>query len=128
MAHRAAHHAAPPAVPTRASAGRDHASAGRSSRLGYTSASIGKWHLGGPAFYPDKHGFDLNVGGTEKGQPDSYFGPWILPNLQGGTPNDYLTDRLTREAEKFIEANRSRPFFLYLPEFAVHLPSRARPT
>src|SRR5215472_3188368 len=52
--------------------------------LGYASASIGKWHLGGPSFYPDKHGFDLNVGGTEKGQPSSYFGPWDLPNLQGG--------------------------------------------
>ena len=94
--------------------------------LGYTSASIGKWHLGGPQFYPEKHGFDLNVGGTEKGQPESYFGPWNLPNLQGGTPADYLTDRLTTEAEKFIEANRNRPFFLYLPEFAVHLPRQGK--
>src|SRR5215471_12923597 len=75
--------------------------------LGYASASIGKWHLGGPSFYPDKHGFDLNVGGTEKGQPSSYFGPWDLPNLQGGAKDDYLTDRLTLEAEKFIEANRA---------------------
>jgi arylsulfatase A len=95
--------------------------------LGYVSASIGKWHLGGPPFYPDKHGFDLNVAGTEKGQPSSYFGPFDLPNLQGGTRDDYLTDRLTIEAEKFIETNRSRPFFLYLPEFAVHLPEQARP-
>ncbi len=94
--------------------------------LGYASASIGKWHLGGPAFYPDKHGFDLNVGGTERGQPESYFGPWNLPNLEGGTPNDYLTDRLTTEAERFIEASSSRPFFLYLPEFAVHLPKQGK--
>ena len=95
--------------------------------LDYVSASIGKWHLGGPPFYPDKHGFDLNVAGTAKGQPSSYFGPFDLPNLQGGTKDDYLTDRLTIEAEKFIETNRSRPFFLYLPEFAVHLPEQARP-
>ena len=95
--------------------------------LGYVSASIGKWHLGGPPFYPDKHGFDLNVAGTERGQPASYFGPFDLPNLQGGTKDDYLTDRLTIEAEKFIETNRSRPFFLYLPEFAVHLPEQAKP-
>ena len=95
--------------------------------LGYTSASIGKWHLGGPPFYPDKHGFDLNVGGTERGQPASYFGPFDLPNLRGGPAGEYLTDRLTLEAEKFIEANRSRPFFLYLPEFAVHLPKEAKP-
>jgi arylsulfatase A-like enzyme len=94
--------------------------------MGYVSASIGKWHLGGPDFYPDKHGFDLNVGGTAKGQPASYFGPWNLPNLQGGSRDDYLTDRLTVEAEKFIEANRVRPFFLYLPEFAVHLPKQGK--
>ncbi len=94
---------------------------------GYVSASIGKWHLGGPPFYPDKHGFDLNVAGTARGSPESYFGPFDLPNLQGGTKDDYLTDRLTVEAEKFIETNRSRPFFLYLPEFAVHLPEQAKP-
>jgi len=94
--------------------------------LGYASASIGKWHLGGPPFYPDRHGFDLNVGGTERGQPQSYFGPFDLPNLQGGSKDEYLTDRLTVEAVKFIEANRQRPFFLYLPEFAVHLPEQAK--
>jgi arylsulfatase A-like enzyme len=33
---------------------------------------------------------------------------------------------LTDEAEKFVEANRDRPFFLYLPQFAVHLPLQAR--
>jgi arylsulfatase A len=94
--------------------------------LGYVSASIGKWHLGGPSFYPDKHGFDLNVGGTDKGQPQSYFGPFDLPNLKGGSTDEYLTDRLTVEAERFLEANRERPFLLYLPEFAVHLPLQAK--
>jgi len=94
--------------------------------LGYVSASMGKWHLGGPPYYPDKHGFDLNVGGTEKGQPASYFGPFDLPNLKGGSRDEYLTDRLTIEACRFIEANRDGPFFLYLPEFAVHLPEQAK--
>jgi arylsulfatase A-like enzyme len=94
---------------------------------GYVSASIGKWHLGGPKYYPDRHGFDLNVAGTDRGSPASYFGPFDLPNLTGGTKDDYLTDRLTVEAEKFIEANRARPWFLYLPEFAVHLPEQAKP-
>ena len=94
--------------------------------LGYASASIGKWHLGGEPFYPDKHGFDLNIGGTEKGSPASYFGPFHLPNLEGGDKDEYLTDRLTVEACKFMEANRARPFFLYLPEFAVHLPEQAK--
>ena len=67
------------------------------------------------------------MGGTERGQPQSYFGPFDLPNLQGGSKDEYLTDRLTVEAAKFIERNRNRPFFLYLPEFAVHLPEQAKP-
>lgn len=95
--------------------------------LGYASASIGKWHLGGPKFYPDQHGFDLNVAGTFRGSPQSYFGPFDLPNLTGGTKDDYITDRLSDAAENFIEANRKRPWFLYLPEFAVHLPEQAKP-
>ncbi len=93
---------------------------------GYATASIGKWHLGGTGFYPEQQGFDLNVGGTHRGSPASYFGPYDLPNLTGGSPEEYLTDRLTSEALKSIEANRSRPFFLYLPHFAVHIPLQAK--
>jgi arylsulfatase A len=93
---------------------------------GYVSASIGKWHLGGAGFYPESQGFSLNVAGTERGSPRSYFGPFDLPGIEGGTKDDYLTERLTDEAEKFLEANRDRPFFLYLPEFAVHMPRQAR--
>ena len=93
---------------------------------GYATASIGKWHLGGPGFAPENQGFDLNIAGTARGSPESYFGPFDLPGLKGGTKDDYLTDRLTDEAEKFIRANRDRPFFLYLPEFAVHLPLQAK--
>src|SRR5262249_31986800 len=40
---------------------------------------------------------------------------------------EYLTDRLAAEAEKFIEANKDRPFFLYLPHYAPHTPLRAKP-
>lgn len=93
---------------------------------GYVSASIGKWHLGNQEFWPERQGFDLNVAGTERGSPKSYFGPFDLPNLSGGTPQDYLTDRLTDEAIRFIELNRNRAFFLYLPHFAVHLPLQAK--
>jgi arylsulfatase A len=93
---------------------------------GYTSASIGKWHLGGEGFSPENQGFDLNVAGNMRGSPTTYFGPFDLPNLKGGTKEDYLTDKLTDKAEEFIEANRSRPFFLYLPEYAVHLPLQAK--
>src|SRR4051812_29433188 len=48
---------------------------------GYATASIGKWHLGGEASYPDKHGFDLNIAGTDKAQPSTYIAPWKIPTL-----------------------------------------------
>jgi len=93
---------------------------------GYACASIGKWHLGGEPYYPDKQGFDLNVGGTAKGQPPRYFSPYGIPTLADGPKGEYLTDRLADEAEKFIEQNRDRPFFLYLPHFAVHTPIQGK--
>ena len=57
---------------------------------GYRTASIGKWHLGGDGFGPEQQGFDKNVGGTAKGSPASYFGPFDLPGLQGGSKDDLL--------------------------------------
>jgi len=95
--------------------------------LGYRTASIGKWHLGKNGFWPENQGFDWNVAGTERGSPQSYFGPFDLPNLQGGTREDYLTEKLTESAEKFIKESAGKsPFFLYLPEFTVHIPLQAR--
>ncbi|HTS62160.1 MAG TPA: sulfatase [Candidatus Acidoferrales bacterium] len=97
--------------------------------LGYRTASIGKWHLGGDGFLPTNQGFDLNVAGTERGSPQSYFGPFDLPNLKGGTRDDYLTEKLSDAADRFIEDSAGKaPFFLYLPEFAVHIPLQARPS
>jgi arylsulfatase A-like enzyme len=93
---------------------------------GYTSASIGKWHLGGEAYYPERHGFDLNIAGTDKPQPPTYFAPWNIPTLSEGQPGDYITDRLGDEAVKYIERVKDRPFFLYLPHFAVHTPIQGR--
>lgn len=94
---------------------------------GYTSASIGKWHLGGPDYYPEKHGFDLNIGGTERGQPPSYFSPYNIPTLEDGPKGEFLTDRCAEEACNWIETNRDKPFFLYLPHFAVHTPLMGKP-
>ncbi|MCX6614710.1 MAG: sulfatase [Acidobacteria bacterium] len=92
----------------------------------YASASIGKWHLGGEGFSPETQGFDFNIGGTFRGSPASYWGPFDLPGLKGGTSDDYLTDRLSTEALKFVEKNNDRPFVAYLPHFAVHIPLQAR--
>jgi arylsulfatase A-like enzyme len=94
---------------------------------GYATASVGKWHLGGPPYYPERHGFDLNVGGTDKGSPPAYFAPEKIPTLPGAKAGEYLPDVLTREAVKFIAANKDRPFFLYLPHYAVHTPIAGKP-
>ncbi len=93
---------------------------------GYRTAFIGKWHLGGPGFYPDQQGFERNLGGCELGHPPSYFSPYRIPTLPDGPKGEYLTDRLTGEALKFIEANRDRPFLLYLAHYAVHNPQQAK--
>jgi len=98
---------------------------------GYATAHIGKWHLGGKGFEPEKQGFDVNVGGDQTGSPRSYFAPFEnkagkMPGLETAQPGEYLTDRLTTEAEKFIERNKGRPFFLYLPHYAVHIPLKAK--
>ena len=91
-------------------------------RGGYATASIGKWHLGGPEFFPDKQGFEENHGGYDKGQPPSYFSPYNIPTLKDGPKGEFLSDRLTEDALKFIERNKAKPFFVYLPHYAVHTP------
>lgn len=96
--------------------------------LGYASASIGKWHLGDDdAFFPDHQGFDFNIAGYGKGQPPHYFAPYNIPTLAEGQPGEYLTDRLTDEACRFIDEHKQQPFFLYLPHYAVHTPLEAKP-
>jgi arylsulfatase A-like enzyme len=65
------------------------------------------------------------VAGTDNGSPPGYFGPFALPNLEGGTKDDLLTAALTTEAEKFLAAAQGSPFFLYFPHFAVHTPLQA---
>ena len=93
---------------------------------GYRTGSIGKWHLGTEEYFPEKHGFDVNIAGTDKPAPPSYIAPWKIPTLAEGEDGEYLTDRLGEEAVKFIEASKARPFFLYLPHFAVHTPIQGR--
>ncbi len=87
---------------------------------GYVSCAIGKWHLGVDG--PEKYGFDVAIANNGVGQPAAYFPPYKNPQLPDGPPGEFLTDRLTGEAEKFIEQNKDRPFFVYLPHYAVHQP------
>lgn len=100
---------------------------------GYATGHVGKWHLGGPGHDPQRRGFDVNIGGDQSGSPPRYFAPFksntgrFMPGLEDAPEGEYLTDRLTAEAEKFIEQNKDRPFFLYLAHYAVHIPLQPRP-
>lgn len=94
---------------------------------GYATGHFGKWHLGENPSGPLQHGFEVQVPRWNKGWPNAgYHAPFRLDGL-ADAPGDYLTDRLTDEALKYIEQNRERPFFLYLSHFAVHDPIQGRP-
>lgn len=104
------------------------------SAVGYATGYIGKWHLGGEPYYPQFQGFDFNVAAHHAGQPGSYFFPYEnqrqpefdVPGLEDGVDGEYLTDRLTSESLRFIEANRERPFLLVLSHYAVHTPLESK--
>ncbi len=101
---------------------------------GYKTCFIGKWHLGDKPYFPEKQGFDINIGGHAAGQPGSYFYPYKnnrnsyfdVPGLASGKPGEYLTDRLTDESIKFLEKNKDRPFLLFLSHYAVHTPLESK--
>ena len=94
---------------------------------GYVTCFVGKWHLGGEPYWPEHQGFDINIGGTSSGMPRSYFFPqWSGNPPIEGQPGEYLTDKLTDESLKFLEANRDKPFLLYLSHYAVHIPLQAK--
>lgn len=104
---------------------------------GYRTACIGKWHLGDqPEFLPTRHGFDEYFGlpysndmYPERMAKVRNFPP--LPLLRGEkvlraiTDQSKLTGLYTAEAIAFVERNKSRPFFLYLPHTMVHVPLQA---
>lgn len=101
---------------------------------GYQCGHVGKWHLGDDkeGTGPLSQGFVYNIAGGRAGTPYSYFYPYCNAKktkchigLEEGIPGEYLTDRLTSEAIRFIENNQKGPFFLYLAQHAVHMPLKA---
>ncbi|MFQ5730959.1 MAG: sulfatase [Planctomycetaceae bacterium] len=91
---------------------------------GYKTAFLGKWHLGPtPEFWPEKQGFDVNVGGYSRGMPAAgYFSPYKNPRLKDGVTGEHLTTRLTDEALRIIDESKDKPFLLYLSFYTVHTP------
>ena len=91
---------------------------------GYKTFYSGKWHLGSQGHYPEDQGFDINIGGFEKGSPmGGYYSPYKNPKLSDGPEGEYLTDRLTQETIDFIDnKDNSRPFAAFLSFYNVHTP------
>lgn len=97
-------------------------------KQGYATFFAGKWHLGSDGFLPTDHGFDMNMGGLERGGPyggDKYFSPYGNPYLEDGPKGEFLTTRLGQETSDFIKANKDKPFLAYLSFYAVHQPIMA---
>jgi arylsulfatase len=103
---------------------------------GYATGAFGKWHLGcQPKFMPTRHGFDEFFGipysndngplhPTMRGLPS-------LPLYAGEDVIDHdpdqsrFTRRITENALSFIQRNRAKPFFLYVPHIMPHVPIHA---
>lgn len=89
---------------------------------GYATGAFGKWHNGSQyPYHPNARGFDDYYGFTS-GHWGDYFSPPLEHNGQPVRGNGYITDDLTERAMQFIEKNRARPFFCYLPFNTPHSP------
>ncbi|NLF68962.1 MAG: sulfatase [Candidatus Anammoximicrobium sp.] len=89
---------------------------------GYVTGLFGKWHLGQQGdYHPGRRGFDEAVVSMGK-----HFDFATSPRT-AYPPGQYLADFLTDQAVDFIRRHKDRPFFLYLPHFAVHTPLDAKP-
>lgn len=96
-------------------------------QAGYDTWHVGKWHLGSEEYYPEKYGFDVNIGGCSWGHPNQgYFAPYGIKTLEEGPEGEYLTDRLTDEAIKLIKNKSDKPFFLNFCHYAVHAPIQVK--
>jgi arylsulfatase A-like enzyme len=102
---------------------------------GYRTGHFGKWHLGiAPEHRPDQHGFETTWFCVPDPSPPSYFSPYGVQaegqaggknkvgNITDGPEGEYIVDRVTDEAIKFIESHQSEPFFLNLWQYGLHGP------
>jgi len=99
--------------------------------LGYCNVFMGKWHLGGPDYYPLRQGFDEQHFMCNWGSPVRYYPPYFTRWDEHPFPGDstaiYLTDSITAEAVRFIENyERDGPFQLSVYYYTVHAPIQGR--
>jgi arylsulfatase A len=93
--------------------------------VGYATGIFGKWHLGDqPPFLPTRQGFDYFFGIPYSDDMTRDKNPATWPELplmrnetviEAPVDRDYLVKRTTEEVVAFIERNRTRPFFAYVP-------------
>jgi arylsulfatase A-like enzyme len=98
--------------------------------LGYATACVGKWHLGGGLEYrPTRRGFDEFFGtlaNTPFFHPTNFVDSRISDEVRPVTdPAFYTTDAYAERAIDWIERSKGRPWFLYLPFNAQHAPLQA---
>jgi arylsulfatase A-like enzyme len=89
---------------------------------GYSTAIIGKWGLGavGSEGDPNKQGFDLAYGYIDHGEAHNYYPKFLWRNGAKEPASGYSHDRFTEEALKFLNTNKDKPFFIYLPYTIPH--------
>ena len=89
---------------------------------GYATGCFGKWHLGEHyPNHPNGQGFD-EFFGMLQGHWNNYFDPKLEHNGRRVQTRGYITDVITGYALRFVERNRHRPFFCYVPYNAPHTP------
>lgn len=98
--------------------------------VGYDTCLTGKWHLGSrPEWGPNHFGFDHSYGSLAGGvgpydhqYKKGEFQPTWHRNEKLISESGHVTDLITNEACDWLSKRSEKPFFLYVPFTAVHLP------
>ncbi len=89
---------------------------------GYTTAAFGKWHNGMQyPYHPNARGFNEFYGFCS-GHWGNYFNPLLEHNGKLVKGEGFIIDELTEKAMSFMDQNKNKPFFLYVPYNTPHSP------